>query len=55
MASPLIRSQIELGQHLVRLLEALALPLGDEDTPESQTTQQARRAATIRWHGKAVR
>ncbi len=55
VASPLIRSQIELGGHLVRLLEALALPLGDEDNEESRTTQQARKAAMVRWHGRSIR
>jgi hypothetical protein len=53
VAHPLIGAQIELGAHLMRLLEALRLPLGEEDPQEAMTSQLARKAAMTRWHGRA--
>jgi hypothetical protein len=53
VSNPLIATQIELGAHLVRLLEALSVPLGEEDPEESTVSRMARRAAMARWHGKA--
>jgi hypothetical protein len=55
VSNPLIATQIELGAHLVRLLEALCVPLGGEEDPqETETTRLARKAAMARWHGRAV-
>jgi hypothetical protein len=53
VSNPLIQSQVELGAHLVRLLEALRVPLGDEDPEEALTSRMARKAAMTRWHGRA--
>ena len=53
VSNPLIATQIELGAHLVRLLEALRVPLGEEDPEETETTRLARKAAMARWHGRA--
>jgi len=52
VAHPLIQTQVELGAHLVRLLEALRVPLGEEDPEEATTSRMARRAAMTRWHGR---
>jgi hypothetical protein len=54
VSNPLIATQIELGAHLLRLLEALRVPLGEEDPEETETTRLARKAAMARWHGRAV-
>ena len=54
VAHPLIGTQVELGAHLVRLLEALRVPLGEEDPQEAMTSQLARKAAMTRWHGRAA-
>jgi hypothetical protein len=53
VAHPLIAAQVELGAHLVRLLEALRVPLGEENPQEAMTSQLARKAAMTRWHGRA--
>jgi hypothetical protein len=54
VANPLIQTQIELGSHLVRLLEALRLPIGEEEDPQDAlVSQMARKAAMTRWHGRA--
>jgi hypothetical protein len=53
VAHPLIQTQVELGAHLVRLLEALRVPLGEEDSEGATTSRLARKAALTRWHGRA--
>ena len=53
ISNPLIRTQMELQQHLVALLQALRVPLGDEDPQEATTSRMARKAALTRWHGRA--
>src|SRR5215213_8417178 len=50
--SPLIRTAVELQQHFLMLLRALGLPLGD-DGEEPLVSQQARKAAMSRWHGRS--
>jgi hypothetical protein len=52
VAHPLIGTMTELGAHLVRLLEALSVPLGEEDPEEAMTSRMARKAAMTRWHGR---
>jgi hypothetical protein len=52
VSNPLIATQVELGWHLVRLLEALGVPVGGgEDPGDAEVSRQARRAAMVRWHG----
>jgi hypothetical protein len=53
VSNPLIATQIELGAHLVRLLGALRVPLGEEDPEKALTSRMARKAAMVRWHGWA--
>jgi len=55
VADPLIQTQVELGAHLIRLLEALRVPFGEEDPEEAMTSQLARKAAMTRWHGRRRR
>jgi hypothetical protein len=50
--NPLLRSARDHGAHLIKLLTALGLP-GVEDESESPATAAARKAALIRWHGRA--
>ena len=52
VSNPLIRTMQELQQHLVMLLEALRVPLGEEDPQEATTSRLARKAALTRWHGR---
>jgi hypothetical protein len=52
--NPLIQTHVELGAHLVRLLQALRVPLGEEDLEESTTSRLARKAAMTRWHGRSA-
>lgn len=53
VSNPLIRTLMELQQHFVMLLQALRVPLGDEDPEEAATSRLARKAAMVRWHGRA--
>jgi hypothetical protein len=54
VSNPLIASMVQLQAHLVALLGALGVPLGEVEDPEEATvSRQARRAALIRWHGRA--
>ena len=51
--NPLIQTMRELQQHLVALLAALGVPLGEEQDPQEATTSRlARKAAMARWHGR---
>jgi hypothetical protein len=52
VSNPLIRTQMELQQHLVMLLQAMRLPLGEEDPEEATTSRLARKAAMARWYGR---
>ena len=47
--TPLLLAQRRHSEVLARLLDAMALPTGDEDEGESPTTLRARRAAQARW------
>ena len=51
-ASPLIASMVQLQAHLVALLGALGVPLGEEEDPQDAlVSRMARKAAMTRWHG----
>lgn len=49
VAHPLLDAQRRHSDTLARLLDALHLPVGDEDEGEAAVVRKARAAANVRW------